>query len=234
MLYNADALKKQYEKECLEQRNKNLKKLREDIAKMSSTKFANQIGIKKPNLSRLESGDANLSLSNIHAYKTYFKDNFSLNVSVDFLMGYTDVIENQSMSVAKDLGLSAPAIAVLKGLSTESRDTLNKLTAEDGLFDLLLTELWLYANNSTYTNISIKNLITESVNDIKDEKEVDAMMRFKAIDTFNMILYFIKKSFSPFILQAAENKIRLSEKEKEIARIEDQLKKLYPDQKGVD
>lgn len=231
MLYNADALKRQYRKECLEQRNKNLKKLREEIAKMSSTKFSDQIGMKTSNLSRLENGDANLSLPNIHAYKTYFKENFDLNVSTDFLMGYTDVIENQKMDIAKDLGLSDDSISVLKKMSIECHDTLNKLTSENGLFELLLTELWLYAHNSTFTNISIKNLITESVENITDERDVDIMMKFKAIDTFNIVLYFIKKAFRDSVLQAADNLLELLNAKEEIYKAK---KEIYRLQKEID
>lgn len=114
MPYNADALKKQYQKACLEQRKKNLIRLREEIAELSQTEFSKQTGIQKPNLSCLESGDRDMSLFNIQVYKTYFFENYNLNVSTDYLLGYTSVISNTEMNTSNELGLSGKSIEVLK------------------------------------------------------------------------------------------------------------------------
>lgn len=114
MPYNADVLKKQYKKTCLEQRKKNLIRLREEIAGLSQTEFSKQTGIQKSNLSFLESGDRDMSLFNIQVYKTYFLENHKLNVSTDYLLGYTSVISNTEMDISNELGLSGKSIEVLK------------------------------------------------------------------------------------------------------------------------
>lgn len=114
MSYNADTLKKLYQKECLERRKINLVRLRKEIAELSPTEFSKQIGIQKSNLSSLENGDRDLSLFNIQAYKSYFLERYKLNISTDYLLGYTSVIENKGMNISDDLGLSGKSIEVLK------------------------------------------------------------------------------------------------------------------------
>lgn len=216
MAYTSDGIKKNYENQCKKQRTKNLIKLRVDIAKMpKQVDFQRIMGFTKSDLSNLENGDKPLSLFHIHAYKTYFRDNFNLDVSTDFLLGYTDIIKNESMDIAKDLGLSDNLIAVLKGMSEQKNLVLNKL-AENNLLDLLLTELWIYATNSTYVDIQIKNNITGGIEQITNPDEIEKMMKFRANDSFNLILYFIKKAFSNNVDQAIQNKNNLLETERQI------------------
>lgn len=89
MPYNADSLKKTYEAHYKKQRIANLIELREEIANLSLTDFSKQIGIQKSNLSSLEKGDRDLSLFNIQAYKTFFREKYNLDISADYLLGYS-------------------------------------------------------------------------------------------------------------------------------------------------
>lgn len=135
MPYSADALKKQYKKACLEQRKKNLIRLREEIAGLSQTEFSKQTGIQKPNLSCLESGDRDMSLFNIQVYKTYFLEKHKLNVSTDYLLGYTNVISNTGMDISNELGLSGKSLEVLKSWN-ELKKTPKKIAVAYGGADI--------------------------------------------------------------------------------------------------
>lgn len=125
MGYSSDQMKKEYKEMYETQRRKNLTRLREEIAKLTPTVFKEEIGFTKNDLSMLESGDKNLSLFHIQAYKKYFKENHNLDISADFLMGYTSVIENRSMDISKDLGLSGKAIEILKIWSDYKQNPMN-------------------------------------------------------------------------------------------------------------
>ncbi|MDE6024038.1 MAG: helix-turn-helix domain-containing protein [Lachnospiraceae bacterium] len=142
MLYNADVLKKQYKKACLEQRKKNLIRLREEIAGLSQTEFSKQTGIQKPNLSCLESGNRDMSLFNIQVYKTYFLENHKLNVSTDYLLGYTSVISNAEMNISNELGLSGKSIEVLKSWN-ELKKNPKKFAVAYGVTDIDTLNLML-------------------------------------------------------------------------------------------
>lgn len=151
MNYNANTLKLQYEKNCLEQRKKNLVRLREQIACLTQTEFSKRTGIQKSNLSYLENGDRDMSLFNIQVYKTYFLEHHSLNVSTDYLLGYTDIIRNESMNTSKDLNLSNDSLECLKYLSTNERNlnllkTLNFLMSDKILFEQLLSNIDIILN----------------------------------------------------------------------------------------
>lgn len=116
MAYTSDALKKEYKKETNTQRKKNLRKIREDIAKLSLSDFARETGITKNDLSMLENGDKLLSLFHIQAYKKFFLENHNINLSVDFIMGFTDIMENNNLNYQKQIGLSSDAIETLQKL----------------------------------------------------------------------------------------------------------------------
>lgn len=116
MAYTSDALKKEYKKETNTQRKKNLRKIREDIAKLSLSDFAKETGITKNDLSMLENGDKLLSLFHIQAYKKFFLENHKINLSVDFIMGFTDIMENNNLNYQKQIGLSSDAIETLQKL----------------------------------------------------------------------------------------------------------------------
>lgn len=164
MGYSADILKKQYGKQCKKQRTENLLRLREEIAGLSATEFCKQIGIQKSNLSSLECGDRDLSLFNIQAYKTYFSEKHNLNISTDYLLGYTSVMENEKLNVSDELGLTGKSIEVLKkwkgykdnpkklfvSYGASDLDTLNLLLEDYYDLQAELDKKGLYANYSIF------------------------------------------------------------------------------------
>lgn len=194
-MYSQSVMKMNYQKECHEQRSENLVYLREQIAKMNLTDFSKEIGIVKTNLSDIEKGNRDLSISNLHSYKTYFGEKHNLNVSTDYLLGYTDMIENKSMNMAQDLALSRSAINSIIGMSEAERDVFNRLVSDNDVFYLLLDQLYKYGNDSTYIDIQIHNHIRCSTEKIKDKNKIDSIMKFGAIDSFNLILQSIKESY---------------------------------------
>lgn len=122
MNYSSDQSKKDYKK-YIPQRKVNLIRLREKFARLNQAAFANEIGLTPKDVSCIENGERNLSLFHIQAYRKYFKENYSLNVSADYLLGYTSVIENCSMDVSNELGLTGEAIEMLK-LMNNKENTL--------------------------------------------------------------------------------------------------------------
>lgn len=127
-MYTADQLKKEYEKDFKAQRIKNLVRLREDIAKLSQTDFSKVIGIQKSNLSFLENGERDLSLFNIQAYKKYFLESHNINLSSDYLLGYTTAFENNTSDLCDELGLSEGALWILKNIKNKQlSDDFEKL-----------------------------------------------------------------------------------------------------------
>jgi hypothetical protein len=95
-------------------------------------------------------------------------------VSVDFLLGYTDIIENKSIDVTKDLGLSGDSIEMLKlfndknnsyyplhkrcisALNTILSDFYNEIKSHAGnnnvYFGNVLYDIWEYIHaDSFYT-----------------------------------------------------------------------------------
>ena len=125
MDYSANSLKNQYEKDCLKCRTENLVRLREKVAGMTQTQFSEKIGIQKTNLNSLEKGSRDMSLFNIQAYKTFFRKNYGIDVSVDYLLGYTSVMENRSMNISNELGLTGESIEMLK-LMNDKKNNLYK------------------------------------------------------------------------------------------------------------
>ena len=97
--------KKEYKKETNAQRTKNLKRLRENIAKLSLSDFAKETGKTKNDLSMLENGEKTLSLFHIQAYKKFFLEKYTINLSVDYIMGYTDIMENNNLDYQREIGL---------------------------------------------------------------------------------------------------------------------------------
>lgn len=141
MDYSANSLKNQYEKDCLKCRTENLIRLREKIAEMTQTQFSEKIGIQKTNLNSLEKGSRDMSLFNIQAYKTFFKENYGIDVSVDYLLGYTSVMENRSMNISNDLGLSGDSIEMLKILinfKSKYNDFIPALGTDIDVINILL------------------------------------------------------------------------------------------------
>ena len=200
--------------------------LRSDVAKMNLSEFANEIGIVKSNLSEIEDGKRDLSIGNIHSYRTFFKGKYNLTVSVDYLLGYTDVIINQIADIASDFGLSSDSIEVLRNMSDTDLDMFNKLASETGMINLLLSELWIYAHNSSFVNIKITNHITDSVENITDLEEIDSIMKARVIDTFSSIIIpYAKRVYRDSVSDAANNKIELLKAKNELLSLEKQRRK---------
>lgn len=221
--YSQIKMRDDYRKEYSAQRRKNLIHLRSDIAKMNLSDFANNIGIVKSNLSEIEDGKRDLSIGNIHSYRTFFKEKYNLTVSIDYLLGYTDVIINQIADIASDFGLSNDSIEVLRNMSATEIDMFNKLAAENGMLNLLLSELWIYAHNSSFVNIKITNHITDSVENITDLEEIDSIMKARVIDTFSSIIIpYVKRVYRKLVSNAANNKIELLKAKNELLSLEKQ------------
>ena len=221
--YSQIKMRDDYRKEYSAQRRKNLIHLRSDIAKMNLSDFANNIGIVKSNLSEIEDGKRDLSIGNIHSYRTFFKEKYNLTVSIDYLLGYTDVIINQIADIASDFGLSNDSIEVLRNMSATEIDMFNKLAAENGMLNLLLSELWIYAHNSSFVNIKIANHITDSVENITDLEEIDSIMKARVIDTFSSIIIpYVKRVYRKSVSNAANNKIELLKAKSELLSLEKQ------------
>lgn len=221
--YSQIKMRDDYRKEYSAQRRKNLIHLRSDIAKMNLSDFANNIGIVKSNLSEIEDGKRDLSIGNIHSYRTFFKEKYNLTVSIDYLLGYTDVIINQIADIASDFGLSNDSIEVLRNMPDTEIDMFNKLAAENGMLNLLLSELWIYAHNSSFVNIKITNHITDSVENITDLEEIDSIMKARVIDTFSSIIIpYVKRVYRESVSNAANNKIELLKAKNELLCLEKQ------------
>ena len=184
MAYTSDALKKEYKKETDNQRKKNLKKIREDIAKLSLSDFAKETGITKCDLSMLENGDKLLSLFHIQAYKKFFLENHKINLSVDFIMGFTDIMENNNLNYQKEIGLSSDAIEMLKILSNyriKCQSIMPGLGADIDAINVLL-EYQFYitqkAENKGYLPTwSIFHYIKQYLSSEKFEREVQDRLR---------------------------------------------------------
>lgn len=145
MSYNADSLKKKYHSSCSEQRKENLIQLRENIAHMTLTEFSRQTGIQKSNLSALENGDRDLSLFNIQVYKAFFSEKYNLDISTDYLLGYSKnkyADENYQM-ITRTTGLTDESIDCLKTLKfdDDKLKLLNLLIGNYELFSELLQNL---------------------------------------------------------------------------------------------
>lgn len=152
MSYNADTLKKAYQNKYSEQRKKNLIGLRENIAHMTLTEFSKQTGIQKSNLSALENGDRDLSLFNIQVYKTFFAQKYNLDISTDYLLGYSNnkyADENYQM-ITRITGLTDESINTLKknhngNTADVFDDTLNYLISKDFmLFSRFIDAIGMY------------------------------------------------------------------------------------------
>lgn len=83
----------EYEARHAKQMSRNLVNLRVNVAHENVVfRFANDIGIHYSHVQALENERIwrNPSLANVMAYRTYFKKNFGVEVSADYLLGFTD------------------------------------------------------------------------------------------------------------------------------------------------
>ena len=222
--YLQSEMQKHYRENCGTQRKRNLIHLREDIADMSLTSFAADIGIAKGNISAIESGERDLSVGNIQSYKTYFKEYHDLDISVDYLMGYTDIIENKSASIAKDLRLSDETLSFLSNMEEHTNELLNRL-AKEKLLDYIFSLLWMYAFNCSHIEIKIKNYAIGSEEVIKDQSEAEALYREKTLDGFRTLIKLVGNLYEKDRNEAIERQIKILELENEKLKIEHQLMK---------
>lgn len=144
-MYRSEDMKEDYKKQCIKQRSQNLIRLREEVARKNLTEFAKAIGFTKKDMSTLESGEKNLSLFHLHAYKTYFKENHNLDISADFLFGYSTIMENVTIDLNRKTGLSGKSLAMLELMNGTNHYDLNHRNIE--ILDLILS--------NTYDNVQI-------------------------------------------------------------------------------
>lgn len=153
MSYTSYSLKKEYRDKTNIQRSKNLKRIREDIAKLSLSDLAKKTGITKNDLSMIENGDKLLSLFHILAYKKFFFENYKMNLSVDFIMGFTDILENVNLNYQNETGLSNNAIETLRTLKISHvnlLDVVNVLLAKQDKIIPLLSNIRIIISNDIW------------------------------------------------------------------------------------
>lgn len=211
MIGNASQLKKEYEKNCREQRIKNLKHLRENIAKISASDFCKELGIPKSNFSDIENGKEgrNLSLYNIQAYKTYFKEKHSLDISTDFLLGYTDILTTDSniQMIHKETGLSEASICKITKFSDEQKKVLDMIIKHNRFMEFILrTQNYLHSAN---TPITIINEITSEEADEDEFYKTDPFLQPSSKDVHQYIITeslkrILDDIYAPYIQIALE------------------------------
>ena len=171
MAYISYSLKKEYKKETNAQRTKNLKRLREIIAKLSLSDFATETGITKNDLSMLENGEKTLSLFHIQAYKKFFLEKYTINLSVDYIMGYTDIMENNNLNYQREVGLSSDAINTLKIFKksyNELLDVTNSLFSDKDKAIALFSNIRIIISDDTW-HPCIAHYINDSAEQVKYE-----------------------------------------------------------------
>ena len=183
MRYASDALKKEYKKKCNTQRTINLKKLREDIAQLSLTDFAKNTGITKNDICMLEKGDKQLSLFHILAYKKFFLNEHKISLSVDFIMGFTDIMENTNLNYQTETGLSYDALETLKILKrnnniTNALSILNLLMSDSDHFTALLCNIDTMLNPEAYQTCAIAYIDNSAKCTIKNVLKTDECFAF--------------------------------------------------------
>lgn len=137
-------LKEEYKKNTDYLRANNLKKLREEIARLSLSDFSRETGMTKNDISLLENSEKTLSLTHMLAYKKYFAENHNIDLSMDYLMGFTDIMENNNVNFQKETCLSVDSIKCLKFLQVNDFNsilTLNFLMGDGEKFLGLLQSM---------------------------------------------------------------------------------------------
>lgn len=124
MAYNSYEIKKEYDEITNKQRGENLTKLRK-MYYDTQLEFAQKIGFTTKDTSSLENGAKHLSLFHIHAYKKFFYEEHGLDVSVDYLMGYTPIMRNISSDLPSEFGLSPEALETIKQLNLVDDTNIN-------------------------------------------------------------------------------------------------------------
>lgn len=172
MNFSADILKKEYKKDTDALRAGNLRNLRENIAKLSLSDFSRQTGMTKSDISHLENGEKTLSLTHMLTYKKYFSENHRINLSMDYLMGFTDIMENNNMNYQKEIGLSNDSLECLKYLKEHSAkynalSTLDYLMQGRERFRRLLNNIQIIISEEDASSKEAKPIMTI---DIKNQE----------------------------------------------------------------
>lgn len=172
MNFSADILKKEYKKDTDALRAGNLRNLRENIAKLSLSDFSRETGMTKNDISLLENSKKTLSLTHMLTYKKYFSENHRINLSMDYLMGFTDIMENNNMNYQKEIGLSNDSLECLKYLKEHSAkynalSTLDYLMQGRERFRRLLNNIQIIISEEDASSKEAKPIMTI---DIKNQE----------------------------------------------------------------
>lgn len=139
---SSSIIKNDYKTKYTKSRSRNLIYLREEIAKLSLTDFSKKLKIPKGNLSFMESGERTPSISNIHSYKEYFLINHNIDVSCDFILGYSNSMTIENPIYPKTL--TPKSISTIENLDNESIIVLNKALCHKSIKEFLLSLSYFY------------------------------------------------------------------------------------------
>lgn len=206
MNYSADALKKEYKKNTDYLRANNLKKLREEIARLSLSDFSRETGMTKNDISLLENSEKTLSLTHMLAYKKYFAENHNIDLSMDYLMGFTDIMENNNMNYQKEIGLSNSALETLKEINKikNTNIALNKILADKKKAMALLYNIDLVISNEQwYPGIAtlLKNKEGETARFINPIEPTEDLVFYNSNDGFLAIDERLLRSHAMLTIQ---------------------------------
>ncbi|MCC8044018.1 MAG: helix-turn-helix domain-containing protein [Clostridiales bacterium] len=202
MTYNSDALKKYYHSNYLKQRTKNLVYLREEIAHLTQAQFIKEVGFTKSDISNLESGDKDLSLFHMQAYRCYFESKYGIEVSVDYLMGYTGIITNDNAKTERVYGLSEQAVENLKNYNKEWKRLLNHLMTAPAPPDTYCDTLLKFLIQT----ISKYGMIDDMIYYEKHETETPNIYRkLSGVDNNSVKDYLASESFKKVLQEVRKN-----------------------------
>lgn len=189
----ANELKNNYLKQCKKQRGNNFKYLRTVIAGENNlTKFSELIGIPATRVSELEHGDREPSQYHILSYRDYFYKQYNICVSVDYLYGFTDVIENKNANFADKIGLSGTSLEMLE-MMNDKNNTLYYQNNKNLLMLNHILETFKNDPNFQYTNLYFTilrdmwdyiNLIPENITypTFNEKKELTYLKSIHVVD----------------------------------------------------
>ena len=119
----------------------------------------------------LEKGEKTLSLFHIQAYKKFFLEKYTINLSVDYIMGYTDIMENNNLDYQREIGLSSDAINTLKIFKkshNELLDVTNSLFSDKDKAIALFSNIRIIISDDTW-HPCIAHYINDSAEQVKYE-----------------------------------------------------------------
>ena len=193
MDFSSEVLKKEHKENVSMQRAINLKKLREEISQITLNDFSKETGLTKNDISCFENGTKTLSLAAQLTYKKYYNIKHNINLSMDYIMGFTDIMENENLNYQKEIGLSNDSLKCLKYLKEHSTkynalSTLDYLMQERERFRLLLNNIQIVISEKDESFNGIKPIMTI---DIKNQE--GNIIETVAIDNSILKSYAISK-----------------------------------------